>query len=164
MSAAEVLRAARAAGIQIELDRDDLVLAATVQPPAPLLDLLSRHKTGIITLLSTADARWSAEDWQIYFDERSGIAEFDGGLPRRDAEARAFESCVVRWLELHPATSEPDRCAWCGKADAPGNVVPFGAEPKGHVWLHHRCWRPWHSKRREEAKDALRAMGLAAGP
>ena len=40
----------------------------------------------------------SAEDWQVYFDERAGIAEFDGGLPRAEAEARAFECCVVERL------------------------------------------------------------------
>jgi hypothetical protein len=35
------------------------------------------------------------EDWQAYFDERAGIREFDGGLPRAEAELRAFEDTVT---------------------------------------------------------------------
>ena len=30
------------------------------------------------------------KDWQAYFDERAGIAEFDGGLSRVEAEAQAL--------------------------------------------------------------------------
>ena len=51
MSAAEALKAARAAGIQIGIDGDDLVLEATVPPPAAVIDLLSRHKAEIVALL-----------------------------------------------------------------------------------------------------------------
>src|SRR5262249_33093321 len=40
---------------------------------------------------------WSAEDWQVFFGERAGIAEFDGELPRLDAETKAFECCIVEW-------------------------------------------------------------------
>ena len=29
---------------------------------------------------------WGPEDWQVYFDERAGMTEYDGKLPRRDAE------------------------------------------------------------------------------
>ena len=46
MSAAEALKAARAAGIELGIDGDDLVLEATAPPPAAVLDLLSRHKAG----------------------------------------------------------------------------------------------------------------------
>ncbi len=64
----------------------------------------------------------------MFFDERAGIAEFDGGLPRADAEARAFECCVVKWLDRNPAPSTPGQCASCGRADAV--VVPYGTEPE----------------------------------
>jgi hypothetical protein len=33
-----------------------------------------------VTLLRLADEGWSVEDWQVFFNERAGIAEFDGGL------------------------------------------------------------------------------------
>ena len=51
MSAAEALKAARAAGVRVGIDGDDLVLEAMAPPPSVLLDLLSRHKAGIVTLL-----------------------------------------------------------------------------------------------------------------
>jgi hypothetical protein len=52
---------------------------------------------------------WSREDWQVFFEERAGIAEFDGGLPRLEAEARAFTCCVAEWLNRNPVRSPPDR-------------------------------------------------------
>ena len=51
MSAAEALKAARAAGIELGLDGDDLVLEAASAPPAAVLDALSRHKAEIVALL-----------------------------------------------------------------------------------------------------------------
>jgi hypothetical protein len=47
----------------------------------------------------------SAEDWQVFFGERAGIAEFDGELPRLDAETKAFECCVVEWQNRNPVCS-----------------------------------------------------------
>ena len=40
------------------------------------------------------DHDWSAEDWQVFFDERAGIAEFDGGLLRPEAESQAPACCM----------------------------------------------------------------------
>ena len=98
MSAVEALKAARAAGIELALDGDDLTLSAASAPPAAVLDALSRHKAEVVALLRPGRDGWSVEDWQVYFDERAGVAEFDGGLPRGAAEAKAFECCVVEWL------------------------------------------------------------------
>ena len=39
-------------------------------------------------------------------------------------------------------------------------LLPFGAEPTGHAWLHSRCWPAWHSARKAEAIAALAAMGI----
>ena len=114
MSAAEALKAARAAGVELAVDGDDLVLEAASAPPAAVLDALSRHKAEIVALLRPAEDGWSAEDWQVFFDERAGIAEFDGGLPRAEAEAQAFACCVVEWLNRNPERSPPGRCLGCG--------------------------------------------------
>ena len=89
MSAVEALRAAHAAGIQLGVDGEDLVLAASVPPPAAVIDLLSSHKASIVALLRPAEDGWSAEDRQVFFDERASIIEFDGGAPRAWAEALA---------------------------------------------------------------------------
>ena len=130
LSAAEALKAARAAGIELVLDGDDLALSAASAPPAAVLDALSRHKAEIVALLRPGRDGWSAEDWQAYFDERAGIAEFDGGLSRAEAEARAFECCVVEWLNRNPARSPPGRCLGCGDREhAHDPLLPYGTEP-----------------------------------
>lgn len=62
MTAVEALRAARAAGVAIALDGDDLVLEASSLPPEPILDALSRNKVGIVNFLRPGDDGWCAED------------------------------------------------------------------------------------------------------
>jgi hypothetical protein len=163
MSAAEVLQVARAIGIRVEIDGDDLVLEAPTAPPPRVLELLSRYKTGIVTRLRLADGAWSAEDWQAFFDERVGIAEFDGGLSRGQAEARAFACCAVEWLNRNPVRSSPGRCLSCGCGDqAHDPVLPYGVvESTGDAWLHSRCWPAWYAGRKAEAVAALAAMGIA---
>jgi hypothetical protein len=161
MSAAETFKAARAAGIRLAIDGDALTLKAVTAPPADLLDRLSRHKTEVIALLRTGNDGWSGEDWLAFFDERAGIAEFDGGLPRQEAEVRAFDCCVVEWLNRNPARSPAGRCLACGGSEhAHDTLLPFGIEPTGHAWLHSRCWPAWHAARKAEAIAALAAMGI----
>jgi hypothetical protein len=115
MSAAEALKAARAAGIRVEIDGDDLVLEAPVPPPPIVLDLLSRHKTNVIAMLrrqaritvhcdrNAADHRALAEagygSWQAFGDaHHMPIAAALNALPpptdlngrRLIAETRGF--------------------------------------------------------------------------
>src|SRR4051794_17591976 len=123
MSAFEALKAAGAAGIELALEGDDLALTAASELPATVLDALSRHKTEILALLRPGDG-WSAEDWQFYFDERAGIAEFEGGLPRREAEAQAFECCVVEWVNRHSLCSPNGRCHRCRGTEVVRHTVP----------------------------------------
>ena len=163
MSAAEALKAARAAGVELALDGDDLALRAASAPPAAVLDALSRHKAEIMVLLRPAEDGWSAEDWQVFFEERAGIVEFDGGLPRPEAEAQAFACCVVEWLNRNPERSPAGRCLGCGDREhAHDPLLPYGVEPNGHVWLHSRCWPAWYEFRKAKAVAALAAMGVTA--
>jgi hypothetical protein len=162
MSAAEALKAAFAAGIRLGVDGDALMLEASAAPLPAVLDLLSRHKASIVTLLRPADDGWSAEDWHVFFDERVGIAEFDGGLPRGQAEARAFACCAEEWLNRNPVRSPPGRCLGFGGGDHVHDPLSsYGIEPTGHAWLHSRCW-PRYAGRKAEAVAALAAMGIAA--
>ena len=143
MSASQALRAARAAGIHLEVEGGDLLLEASAPPATAVLDALSRHKTEIVAMLRSGRDGWSAEDWRLYFEERAAVAEFDGGLPRDQAEVQAFECCVVKWLDLNPTQSGPGHCAWCGGCENHAPVVPFGTEPGTHIWLHAQCWPEW---------------------
>jgi hypothetical protein len=159
MSAFQALKAARDAGVRIGVDGDALMLDAAAAPPAAVLDLLSRHKAGVIALLRADSDGWSGEDWRALFNERAAIAELDGGLPRDQAEVRAFACCVTEWLNRNPVRSPPGRCLGCGEAErAEDPLLPFGTETIGHAWLHSCCWRPWHERRMGEAIVALAAL------
>src|SRR5262245_29853834 len=107
MKAIDVLEAARAAGIALAVQGDDLVLEAPSTPPAAVLEPLSGHKAEIVALLRSGRDGWSAEDWHVFFDERAGIAEFDGGLSRAEAEAQALACCIAEWLNRNPVNSPP---------------------------------------------------------
>jgi hypothetical protein len=72
----------------VRLDGDDLVLEASAPPQAGIIDLLSHHRPSVVAMLRPGRDGWSAEDWNVFFHERAGIAEFDGGLPRLEAESR----------------------------------------------------------------------------
>jgi hypothetical protein len=161
MSAAEALKTARAAGIRLGIDGNELVLEASDAPLPAVLDALSRHKAGILTLLRLADDDWSAEDWHALFDERAGIAEFDGRLSRAKAEARALACCAVEWLNRNPAHSLPKRCLGCSGGDHVGDpLLPYGIEGAGHAWLHSRCWPTWYKARKAKAIAALAPLGI----
>jgi hypothetical protein len=163
MTAAEALKAARAAGVELSLDSADLALKAASAPPAALLDALSRHKAEIVALLRSAEDGWSRADWQVFFEERAGIVEFDGRLPRAEAEAQAFACCVVEWLNRTPERSPAGRCLGCGDREyAHDPLLPYGVEPAGHVWLHSRCWPTWYEARQAKAVSTLKAMGISA--
>src|SRR5262249_13736714 len=124
-------------------------------------DLLKRHKPEILQLLRRGSGDWSAEDWRVFFDERAGIAEFDNGLSGSDAEVQAFASCVVEWLNRHPVRSPPGWGLGCGGLEYGYDpLLPYGAEPTGHVWLHSRCWEAWYATRKREAVAALKAIGI----
>ena len=161
MSASQALRAARDAGIHLEVEGDDLLLEAPAPPPTAVLDALSRHKAEIVRILHPAKDGWSAEDWRLYFEERAAVAEFDGGLSRDEAEAQAFECCVVTWLDRNPPPSAPGRCAWCGQTEANGAVVvPYGSEPGTRASLHTECWPAWQELHRSQALEALTRIGI----
>lgn len=163
MSPTDALNAARAAGVEILLDGDDLLLEASSKPPAAVLDALSQHKAEVVALLRFPRDDWSADDWLAFFNERAGIAEFDGDMPRREAEVHAFVCCIVEWLNRNPVRSSPDRCLGCEQAAlAQDPLLPFGTESTDYAWLHLRCWPAWHLRRRAEAASALAAMGIAS--
>ena len=64
-SAVEALTASHVADIKLGVDGDDLVLTASVPPPAAVIDLLASHRTEVVALLRPGPDGWSAEDWQM---------------------------------------------------------------------------------------------------
>lgn len=163
MSAAVALTQARAAGIQVAIDGEALVLKASAPPPAELLDLVARYKADIVILLRPGSDGWSGEDWREFFEERAGVAEFDACLPRDKAEARAFSCCVGEWLHRNPVRSPSGRCNHCGQSK--GMLLPYltgySTKSPGHTWLHQECSPAWHQAHRAKAVSALAAMGIS---
>jgi hypothetical protein len=168
MSAFQALDAARAGGVEVRLNGKSLVLSAASEPPPGVLVMLRRHKCSIVSLLQgrflalrQPIQAWDPVDWRGFFDERAGIAEHDGGLPRAEAEARAFDCCVAEWLLRNPIDSSPDRCLECGKSariDEP--LLAIGVVGAGLAWLHCGCVPAWRSARRAAAVTALSAMNI----
>jgi len=102
MNAAEALCMARENGVHVGIAGTDLILDADREPAPPVLETLRRHKADIVALLTVAESDWTAEDWQVFYDERAGIAEFDAGVPREWAEGFARLCTMPR----HPDFTE----------------------------------------------------------
>jgi hypothetical protein len=144
---------------------EHLIVEAPSAPPPDLLDAVSQHKAEILKFLRHDTASWTTEDWRALFDERAGIAEFDGNVSRREAEAQAFDSCIIEWLSRNPERSLPGRCVGCGGERVSGHrVVPFGVDPGSHAWLHAACWAAWQTRRKAQATAALALMGIKVPP
>ncbi len=154
MSAVEALRLAEKNGVHLGVAGADLILDADREPAPRVLDAIRRHKAEIVALLGSAENGWVAEDWRAFFEERAGIAEFDGGLSRADAEKRAFECCVAEWLNTHPPVTENADCPQCGR-HIDDTCVPILTGTDARTWLHSRCWAGWIERRRQGAVDYL---------
>ena len=90
MNAAAIVRSVLAAGIRIRVHGDNMVLSAPQRPDVQLVDDLRSAKSEVLQYLRDL-VLWTEDDWNALYDERAGIMEFDGGIPRAEAEARAVE-------------------------------------------------------------------------
>ncbi len=165
MTASDLLGRLHHRGVQIHVEGDRLRWRAAVGVMSGAdIAALRVHKKTILALLRPANDGWSVDDWLAFYDKRAGIAEFDGGLSRLEAEARAFACCVVEWMNRNPVRSEPDQCLACGGSDqVGGRLLPFGTRISGHAWLHSACWEAWFQERKAEAVATLAAMGIGTG-
>jgi hypothetical protein len=162
VTVATIISEVRADGIHLALAPDGaLTFKGTRNATNKWLPLLRQNKSAIVAHLARAQrTAWDAEDWQAHFNERAGIAEFDAGMTRPEAEARAYDACVSEWCNQHPVRSEASRCHWCSEGQDRGTVVPFGISPD-LAWLHSPCWPAWHRSRLADAAEALAALGIA---
>ena len=131
--------------------------------PVPLSHAIGTGTVGqAVTSPTSPDSErpgeWDAADWRAFIEERAGIAEYNGGLSRADAERQAFECCVVEWLWRNPPpASGPAWCAQCSQPlGEPGrDGLPYLTGDGGHVWLHAGCHGDWTAGRRALAVAAL---------
>jgi hypothetical protein len=125
MSSRTIIERAAASGVQLTLSSSGRISVKGRQSDIDLwLPEISQNKNAVLKSLRAVDGRWSAEDWQAFFDERAAIAEFDGGLPRAKAEMSAYDQCVTKYMALNPP------------ADLGGNNCRPGHEHDGLTTAH----------------------------
>jgi hypothetical protein len=83
MDGMTLLEQARLAGLTVTVQGDKLVIRGPVRA-APVAERLLAHTGEVIDALAVefltpADL---PADWQIFWEERAAIGEYDGGLPR----------------------------------------------------------------------------------
>ena len=165
MSAANVVMAARAAGIQTSASKGDDLLyesasSATVTGRAGTA--VAEHKPAI-RVVASADAKTAGRRRTGMPSSMSAPASPSSmvGCSRQLADAQAFSCCVSEWLNRNPVSSSPEQCLGCAGDEQPHNrLLPFDVENPGYAWLHPACWSQWLKKRRAQAGAALRNMGI----
>jgi hypothetical protein len=164
MNPAEIIKRASEDGVQLARSPSGSISARGAQSAIDRwLPAIRQSRAAIVRLLRPRSDGWSAEDWQVFFDERAGIAEFDGALSRVEAEASAYAHCLAEWLNRDCMRSPPGRCFGCGGYESLHNrLLPFGIGRSGEVWLHSRCQPAWYAGRKAEAIAALATMGIRA--
>ncbi len=134
------------------------------RPPNDLLSETRNAGANLVRFLRQQrrmSSKWGADDWQALFDERAGIAEFDHHLSRAEAEALAYKSCIVVWLNRDPPSENgPEYCIQYNKPMEETEALPFLTGEGGHVWMHDYCHAAWMRRRQAEAAGALRHMGI----
>jgi hypothetical protein len=83
VSAPALLAEALVAGLTLRSENGRLHWQADAPPDSNLLARLRWHKADVLELLTD-------------IDERAGILEFDGGIPREQAETKAFAEVLAR--------------------------------------------------------------------
>ena len=73
MSAAEALRTARAAGIQLEIEGEDLLLEAAFEPPVAVLDV-GEHQLERL-LRDVCERITERDDGSLSLDSRKGLVQ-----------------------------------------------------------------------------------------
>jgi hypothetical protein len=107
-----------------------------------------------------------AARWHRRFEDGTIVVQRVRNLPRAEAERAAYEIVLVEFLNHNYPDTPSDRCAWCGLAEAgPGDLRPYGTDARGVAWLHpERCWKSWRDKRRADAVEVLRNIGITQPP
>jgi hypothetical protein len=132
MSALDTLRHA---GLTVEAEGDRLLVQPRSLLNEDLRALLREHKPEILALLRDA-APFDPESWE----ERAGIAEFDGGLSREEAEALAWREDNRRRCQHCLNLSRVGTCA----VASPGGPVSArrGYEPIPDIPRRCEGYRP----------------------
>lgn len=103
MSGAALVADLRARGVTLLSagDRIGFVPMALVTD-ADRVALAANRDEVLAIVRNDARSDWTPDDWKAHFDERASIIEFDGNLPRPEAERLAFIALAVEWHATQP--------------------------------------------------------------
>ena len=119
MCAADLLKDVRAAGFTLDLADGKLLVAPASMLTDELRTALRANKTEVLALLAAEhDAEAEA------FEERAAIMEFDGGLPRTEAEAAARQCVDCEHFGQRRTCLEPVAAGLLTQAQGFGIVWP----------------------------------------
>jgi hypothetical protein len=108
MSAIKALEAVLAAGVQLTIEGDDLVLEASAPPPARVIDLLSRHKADLLRIFRPAELR-SENASKSFADPNRFLVEiphrFAVARWSREADIATIARCILATLKYEPHTT-----------------------------------------------------------
>ena len=145
--AAALVRQVEDAGGRVLVDGDRVRVKASTPLSVTLVAEMRAVKADIVRLFQSR--------WVDRYEERAAILEFDAGLTRAEAEARAWEFMLVEWQDENPPKSlGPDACAQCGQGE--GVLLPLLAG----CWVHDRCHGALLDERRRIAAKALVDSGV----
>jgi hypothetical protein len=69
--------------------------SATFANSATVRAVSARSVAGLATVAGQTVKNNDPADWQAYFDERAGVREFDGEIPRDEAETLALQDTIA---------------------------------------------------------------------
>ncbi len=164
MNAHDLLHELRWRDISVEVDGPNLVLEGpTDELNDALLERLRAAKSDLLTTLSAEASTlgWDRDDWRAYFEERSAIREYDGGISSIAAQLLAYGDTVQHWLRLNPPSVDAWQiCVHCGQPEGPAGALLSLLSGGRHVSVHERCWEPWSRYQEARAEEALRRCGI----
>ena len=164
MSAAEALKAARAAGIELGIDGDDLVLEAAAPPPAAVLDLP-------VAAQGRDRGAAAARPRRLVGRGLAGLLRRAGGDRRVRWRAAACGGRGPSLRLLRRRMAEPQSCALAARALS--RLRRSRTCPRSAAALRHRTHRPClaafallarlvRGPERPRPSSALAAMGITA--
>ena len=122
---------------------------------------LSDEQAEAVIAAELSRPQWSVRDWLAYFEERAGIARFDGGLARFDAECAAYVQCVQRFLVRHPPGYRPDlKCLNFGDMVIRAESTPIVCPDNLQRWVHKACAETYRLQRVADAILCLERLGI----
>jgi hypothetical protein len=155
MHAPALVRKARAAGLVLTREGDELVIRGP-KSAEPVARRLLDRKAEVLVVLAEETAADHAEDWCAFLEERAAFREYEGGYSRREAERLAWDELECRWHRVCGDRVSRDQCAGCLRPIDAVEALDLDDGCRVHLACVTRYGKRW----RETAAEGLATLGL----